>query len=66
MAKIEEDILLQKLRELRKPFADNQISQLPKPTIALEKWKELPKARCKAYTTQLPIQYILLMWAMPP
>ena len=47
MAKIEEDILLQKLRELRKPFADNQISQLPKPTIALEKWKELPKARCK-------------------
>ena len=52
------------LKKLREPFADNQISQLPKPTIALEKWKELPKAKCKecgayhATTNTIHLSYV--------
>lgn len=31
---------------LREPFPENQICQLPKPTIPNEQWKRLPKGRC--------------------
>lgn len=54
----------ERLKSLREPFKENQISKLPKPTIALEKWKELPKAKCKecgayhATTNTLHLAYV--------
>ena len=31
------------LKRMRAPFPDNQISKLPKPTVSMDQWKQLPK-----------------------
>ncbi len=58
------ETLLEHLKKMRDPFAENQISQLPKPMKKREEMDKLPKATCKvcggyhATTMMLHLSYV--------
>jgi hypothetical protein len=51
--------LAAKWTELRKPFPDDAVGKLVKPTISNEDWKKLPKSKCSVCGGYHPLQNMI-------